>query len=184
MLMKKYVLHDFLELSTQIDANALRILPSIAVAISKQRAFDLSRLNSVKYIMCSGAALPTPMIQFFHDQFSGAPIFQGYGMTETNITTLKPQTAYRVGSVGRLYANVEARIVDDGGLDVRPGEQGEMLVRGPSVFRRYMQDVEATKETFDGEWMKTGDVVRIDRDGFWWLTERKKELIKYKGQVK
>lgn len=183
LLQNKFALNNFLELSAQIDANAFRILPTIAVAIAKQQTFDLSRLSNVKYIMCSGAVLPPPIIEFFHKNLPGAPIFQGYGMTETNITMLKPESAHRVGSVGKLFANIEARIVDDDGRDVGEGEQGEMLVRGPSIFRRYMRNEEATRETFDGAWMKTGDVVRVDKDGYWWLTERKKELIKYKGQV-
>lgn len=181
MLQKKFTLDTFLELSSQTRANAFRILPTIAVAISKQQTFDLSRLSDIKYIMCSGATLPPPIIEFFHKNIPGAPIFQGYGMTETNITMLKPESAHRVGSVGKLFANIEARIVDDEGKDVEEGKQGEMLVRGPSVFRRYMRNEEATRETFDGEWMRTGDVVRVDEDGYWWLTERKKELIKYKG---
>ncbi|KAH7119862.1 acyl-CoA synthetases/AMP-acid ligases II [Dendryphion nanum] len=181
ILMKKFSLDGFLELSAQINATAFRILPTIAVAIAKQTSFDLSLLSSVKHIMCSGAALPPPIINFFNQKFAGAPIFQGYGMTETNITMLKAESAHHVGSVGKLFANVEARIVDDNGKDVEAGEQGEMLVRGPSVFRRYMGNDEATKETFDGDWMRTGDVVRVDEEGYWWLTERKKELIKYKG---
>lgn len=183
VLMKRFSLEDFLELSAQIDATAFRILPTIAVAISKQTSFDLSRLSKVKHIMCSGAALPPPLINFFNERFSGAPIFQGYGMTETNITMLKAESAHHVGSVGRLFANIEARIVDDNGGDVGLGKQGEMLVRGPTVFRRYMRNEEATRETFLGDWMRTGDVVKVDEKGYWWLTERKKELIKYKGYV-
>jgi 4-coumarate--CoA ligase len=181
MLQKKYTLPSYLELSAQIGANALRILPTIAVQISKQTSFDLSRLHTVKYIMCTGAVLPMPTIQHFRKHLPNAPIFQGYGMTETNITMLKPKSAHRVGSVGKLCAGIEARIVDDGGRDVDEGAQGEMLVRGPSVFRRYMRNEEATRETFEGAWMRTGDVVRVDTEGYWWLTERKKELIKYKG---
>jgi 4-coumarate--CoA ligase len=183
MLQKKYTLISFLDLSARIQANTLRILPTIAVAISKQTDFDLSRLGNVKYIMCSGAVLPPSTIEFFRAHIPNAPIFQGYGMTETSITMLKPESAHRVGSVGKLFAALEARVVDDEGTDVDEGEQGEMLVRGPLVFRRYMRNEEATRESFKGEWMKTGDVVRVDSEDFWWLTERKKELIKYKGYV-
>ncbi|KAF9735111.1 phenylacetyl- ligase [Paraphaeosphaeria minitans] len=181
MLQKKYTVPSYLELSAHVNATALRILPTIAVQISKQTSFDLSRLHSVKYIMCTGAVLPTPTIKHFRKHLPNAPIFQGYGMTETNITMLKPESAHRVGSVGKLFAGIEARIVDDEGKDVEEGAQGEMLVRGPSVFRRYMRNEEATRETFDGSWMRTGDVVMVDKEGYWWLTERKKELIKYKG---
>ncbi|KAF2476710.1 acyl-CoA synthetases/AMP-acid ligases II [Lindgomyces ingoldianus] len=181
MLMKRYTLDTFLELSAKSNVTALRILPTIAVAIAKQQTFNLSRLNCVKYIMCSGAALPPAIITFFHQHFPSAPIFQGYGMTETHITMLKPESAYRIGSVGRLFANIEARVVDEEGKDVQEGEQGEMLVRGPSIFKGYMRNKKATREAFDGEWMRTGDILKIDKEGFWWLTERKKELIKYKG---
>ncbi|KAF2735574.1 putative amp dependent CoA ligase [Polyplosphaeria fusca] len=183
MLMKKYTLDGLLELSANVDATAFRILPTIAVAISKQTSFDLSRLKSIKYIMCSGAPLPTSTIGFLNKQFPHAPIMQGYGMTETNITMLKSESAHRVGSVGKLFASIEARVVDDDGRDVQEGEQGEILVRGPSIFRRYMRNEAATKETFSGEWMMTGDVGGVNAEGFWFLTERKKELIKYKGQV-
>lgn len=180
-LQKRYALESFLELSAEINATAFRILPTIAVAIAKQTQFDLSRLSNINTIMCTGAALPPSIISFFREKLSGAPIVQGYGMTECNITLLKAESAHHVGSVGKLCANTEARIVDDDGKDVAPGEPGEILVRGPQVFNRYMRNEEGTKETFDGEWLKTGDVGRIDKDGYWWLTERKKELIKYKG---
>jgi long-subunit acyl-CoA synthetase (AMP-forming) len=181
VLMKRYTLDSYLELSAKIDATTFRILPTIAVAISKQKSFDLTRLRNLKLIMCSGAALPPPIIRFFHEKFAGAPIFQGYGMTETNITLLKADSAHRVGSVGKLFANIEARIVDDDGRDVSSGEEGEIWVRGPNVFRRYMRNEEATRDTFHGEWMKTGDVGKVNKEGYFYLTERKKELIKYKG---
>lgn len=183
MLQKKYSLAEFLELSAKTRSNALRILPTIAVAISKQETFDLSRLSHVKYIMCSGAALPTATIEHLRKYMPHANILQGYGMTETNITMLRPDSAHRVGSVGKLFAGNEARLVDDDGKDVAEGEQGEMLVRGPSVFRRYMCNEEATRDIFDGEWMRTGDVLRVNTEGYWYFVERKKELIKYKGYV-
>jgi 4-coumarate--CoA ligase len=181
MLQKSFTLDSFLDLSVRIQANTLRILPTIAVAMSKQTSFNLSRLAAVKLILCTGAVLPRPTIDFFRAHIPNAAIFQGYGMTEVSITMLIPLSAHRVGSVGKLFATLEARVVDDGGNDVPEGEQGEMLVRGPMVFRRYMRNEAATRDIFVDGWMKTGDVVRVDTEGFWYLTERKKELIKYKG---
>jgi 4-coumarate--CoA ligase len=181
MVQKRFTLDAFLELSARVQANTLRILPTIAVAISKQTSFDLSRLAAVKLILCTGAVLPPSTIAFFRARIPNAPIFQGYGMTETSITMLGPLSAHRVGSVGKLFATIEARIVDEDGNDVAEGAQGEMLVRGPMIFRRYMRNEAATREALEGEWLKTGDMVRVDAEGFWYLTERKKELIKYKG---
>ncbi|OCL10040.1 amp dependent CoA ligase, partial [Glonium stellatum] len=181
MLMKQYSLKGLLKLSAQIEANALQILTSIAVAMTKDHGFDLSSLRKVKFIMCSGAILLPKIIEFLHKSFSSAPIFQGYGMTETNISTLRPEEAHMVGSVDRLFANVEARIVDDDMNDGECGKEGEMLIRGPSIFRRYMNDPVATQQAFHDGWMRTGDILRIAKNGFLYLTERKKELIKYKG---
>lgn len=181
MLQKRFTLDTYLELCATTRSNALRLLPTIAVAMSKQQTFDLGLLSEVKYIMCSGAVLPAHTIEHFRKHLPNASVFQGYGMTETHVSMLKPESAHLIGSVGKLFANMEARIVDDDGKDVGEGQQGEILVRGPTVFRRYMRNAAATQEAFDGEWMRTGDVVRVDRDGYWWLTERKKELIKYKG---
>ncbi|KAH6673101.1 acyl-CoA synthetases/AMP-acid ligases II [Halenospora varia] len=181
MLMKKYSLPTLLSLSSQIRANTLRIVPPIAFAMTKSQEMNNYNLASVKWIMCSGAALQEEVIENLHRRFKGAPIFQGYGMTETNIATLRAHESGRVGSVGRLFANVEARLVDDDMNDVEFGKEGEMLVRGPTIFRRYMNDPKSTNEAFHDGWMRTGDVLKVDKEGFFYLTDRKKELIKYKG---
>ena len=181
MLMKSYTLNGFLDLSSKVQANTLRIVPPIAFAMTKFDGLEKYDLSSVKYIMCSGAALKKDVIEALQSRLNKAPIFQGYGMTETNIATLRFHESDRVGSVGRLFANVEARLVDDDLNDVELGKEGEMLVRGPTVFRRYMNDAASTKEAFHDGWMRTGDVLRADEEGFFYLTERKKEMIKYKG---
>ncbi|CAO2648201.1 Nn.00g074680.m01.CDS01 [Neocucurbitaria sp. VM-36] len=181
MLMKKYSLDELLRLSSVCKANTLRIVPSIALAMMKVATLDVHDLRDIKFIMCSGAALQPEIIQVLQKKFNQAPIFQGYGMTETNIATLRSHEWNRVGSVGRLFANVEARIVNDNLNDVDEGQDGEMMVRGPTVFRRYLNDPAATRETFHDGWMRTGDVLHFDTEGFLYLTDRKKELIKYKG---
>ncbi|KAF2794516.1 acyl-CoA synthetases/AMP-acid ligases II [Melanomma pulvis-pyrius CBS 109.77] len=181
MLMKKYDLNELLKLSTSCKANTLRIVPSIALAMTKALTLNTHDLSSIKFIMCSGASLQQDVIKSLQKKFNQAPIFQGYGMTETNIATLRSHEWDRVGSVGRLFANIEARIVDDNLKDVEEGQDGEMLVRGPTVFRRYLNNPAATSETFHNGWMRTGDVLHFDSEGFLYLTDRKKELIKYKG---
>jgi 4-coumarate--CoA ligase len=85
------------------------------------------------------------VIEYPQKRFHNAPIFQGYGMTETNIATPRPSQADKVDSTGKLFANMEARLVDDSLNDV---ESGEILVRSPTVFSRYMHDPEATREGF------------------------------------
>ncbi|KAN0088986.1 acyl-CoA synthetases/AMP-acid ligases II [Hyaloscypha variabilis] len=181
MLMKKYSLDALLKLSAYHKATTLRLVPPIALAMMKADSLGSYDLSSIKFIMCSGAALQQDVIEALQRRMNKAPIFQGYGMTETNVATLRSHEWNRVGSVGRLFSNVEARIVDDDLNDVEEGQDGEMLVRGPTVFRRYLNDPAATKHAFHDGWMRTGDVLHFDSDGFLYLTDRKKELIKYKG---
>lgn len=102
----------------------------------------------------------------------GIRINEGYGLTETSpVIALNNPSAYKLGTVGRTLSNIEVKIAED----------GEILVKGPSVFKGYWNMPEETKNAFDGEWFKTGDVGNIDPDGFLAITDRKKDLIKTSG---
>ena len=115
------------------------------------------------------------------------PVRQGYGLTELSPVSHKSRLA-RVaetppGSVGALVPNTEARLVDPATEeDVPEGEQGEIWIRGPQVMRGYLNNPEATADTMveDG-WLRTGDIARVDGEGFFFIVDRLKELIKYKG---
>jgi acyl-coenzyme A synthetase/AMP-(fatty) acid ligase len=140
-------------------------------------------LTSVQAVMCSGAALSEETIRGLKDVLgSKCGILNGYGMTEGTVTLLRESRQDKADSIGRLSAGVSARVVDDCLNDVRPGAEGECLVKGPSVFLAYKGNEKATQKakTEDG-WLKTGDIVKVDDDGFFFLTGRKKELIKYHG---
>lgn len=102
----------------------------------------------------------------------GIRINEGYGLTETSpVIALNNPSAYKLGTVGRILPNIEVKIAED----------GEILVKGPSVFNGYWNMPEETKNAFDGDWFKTGDVGEIDPDGFLIITDRKKDLIKTSG---
>jgi long-chain acyl-CoA synthetase len=103
----------------------------------------------------------------------GIAIFEGYGLTETSpIVAINTPRAHRIGSVGTTLVNVECKLVED----------AELLVRGPSIFQGYWQKPAANAECFDEEgWFRTGDIARIDADGFLYITDRKKELLKTSG---
>jgi acyl-coenzyme A synthetase/AMP-(fatty) acid ligase len=109
-------------------------------------------------------------------------VLNGYGMTEATVTLLRETRRDKGASVGRPSAGVSIRIVDNDLNDVPPGTDGECLVRGPSVFLEYKDNPEATAEakTSDG-WLRTGDVVRADEEGYFYFVGRKKELIKFRG---
>src|SRR4029453_12652996 len=115
------------------------------------------------------------------------PIRQGYGLTEVSPVSHKSRLAKvdepPPGSVGALIPNTEARLVDaETGEDVPQGEEGEIWIRGPQVMRGYLNNPAATSETLTGDgWLRTGDIGRIDENGFFYIVDRLKELIKYKG---
>jgi long-chain acyl-CoA synthetase len=117
-----------------------------------------------------GAPLGQDMAEWFLAM--GIPILEGYGLTETSPTiAVNRQGAFKVGTVGKVYPELQVKIADD----------GEILVKGPTVFQGYWQMPEETRASFADGWFKTGDIGELDADGFLRITDRKKELIKTSG---
>ena len=117
-----------------------------------------------------GAPLGIDLARWYADV--GIRILEGYGLTETSpVIAVNTPEANKLGTVGKPLANVECRIAPD----------GELLVRGPSIFKRYWNNPAETAKAFDGDWFKTGDIGNIDADGFLSITDRKKDLIKTSG---
>jgi acyl-CoA synthetase (AMP-forming)/AMP-acid ligase II len=143
-------------------------------------------LSSLRFGICGAAPLDVDVTERAEKRL-GCPIRQGYGMTEASPGThLVPDdefTTAPAGSVGRLVPSTEARLVDpETGAESAEGEPGELWVRGPQVMAGYLDNPGATTETIvDGAWLRTGDIVRVDADGIFWIVDRLKELIKYKG---
>jgi long-chain acyl-CoA synthetase len=124
----------------------------------------------IRFFISGGAALQKEIAEFF--AAIGIPIFEGYGLTETSpVITLNGPGATRIGSVGKAVRSVEMRIAPD----------GEILVRGESVMKRYFGMEKETAEAFEGGWFHTGDIGEIDADGFLKITDRKKDLIVTSG---
>jgi long-chain acyl-CoA synthetase len=125
----------------------------------------------VQHFISGGAPLSLEVANWFLD--AGIRIFEGYGLTETSpVIALNNQQAYRPGSVGRVLPNIEVKLAAD----------GELLVRGPSIFTNYWNKPQQTAEAFTADgWFQTGDIAHIDAAGFLFITDRKKELLKTSG---
>ena len=124
----------------------------------------------VECFISGGAPLGRELAEWYAD--IGIRIYEGYGLTETSpVIAVNTPGAHRVGSVGKPLGNVDVRIAAD----------GEILVRGPSVFHAYWNKPQETRDAFVDDWFKTGDIGRIDEDGFLYVTDRKKDLLKTSG---
>jgi long-chain acyl-CoA synthetase len=127
--------------------------------------------GTVRTFTSGSAPLSVELLEFFWSV--GLPIYQGYGLTETSpVVSMSSPHSYKVGTVGRPIAGVEVKIADD----------GEILVKGNCVMQAYYHKPDQTRETFTSDgWLMTGDIGRIDEDGFLLITDRKKELLKTAG---
>jgi long-chain acyl-CoA synthetase len=142
----------------------------------EREQFDVSTLD---LCVSGGAAMPVEVLRGFEEAF-GAKVLEGYGLSETcAIATFnRPDRERKPGSIGLPVPGVELMLADDDGHEVPEGEVGEILVRGPVVMKGYWERPEATADTITPEgWLKTGDMGRRDEDGYYYVVDRKKELI-------
>lgn len=180
--MKKFDFHAYVKRCAELRATVLRLVPAAAVRLAKDPEIRKLDLRCVKTVMCSGAALSDETVESLRGILApGVAVLNGYGMSETTLTLLRETRQDKGASVGRPAAGVSLRIVDEDFRDVQPGMDGECIVKGPTVFMGYKDDSAETKRSIRDGWLLTGDVVRADEDGFFYLTGRKKELIKFKG---
>ena len=184
--MQRFDCIALLDLIERHGVTWLHVAPPVILAMATTADVEGRDLSKIKLII-SGAAPLDAELASRAEQRIGAPIRQGYGMTELSPVSHKSKLA-RVaetppGSVGALIPNTEARLVDPAsGDDAAEGAEGEVWVRGPQVMRGYLNNPEATAETLvDDGWCRTGDIGRVDDDGFFYIVDRLKELIKYKG---
>lgn len=153
-------------------------VPAMMQALTEHPDWPTTDLSSLRFVMAGSTTVPTAMIRRFHDR--GVPIGQIYGSTETcplTIALRQPDAFGHPGSCGKPAVHVRARIVDADGNDLPDDQPGELLVRGPNVFREYWQNPEATSAALEDGWFRTGDVARRDTEGFYYIEDRAKDVI-------
>ena len=159
------------------------LVPPIVLAMSKSPLVDSYDLSHLHTIFSGAAPLGVELARECSERL-GCAVVQGYGMTESSPAThLSTRERNKPGSVGLCVPNMECKLVSvETGEDVGVGERGEIHVRGPQVMKGYLNRPEATAETVDAEgWLHTGDVAYVDEDGYFFIVDRAKELIKYKA---
>lgn len=152
-------------------------VPSNYQFMGQHPAFAESDLSRLRIAGVGGAPMPVPLLKIW--QARGCALVQGYGMTETSpsVLMLAPDhAAARAGSVGKPVLHTELKIVNEDGSLVRPGERGELWVRGPNVTPGYWRRPDANESSFTDGWLHTGDTVRVDEDGYYYIVDRTKDM--------
>ncbi len=157
-------------------------VPPIVLGLAKTPILDDYDVSSLRKIFSGAAPLGAELANEAATRV-GCPVVQGYGMTEISpVSHITPEFDSRAGSSGVTVANTLSRIIDADGNDLGINEEGELLVKGPQVMIGYLNNEAATRETIDEDgWLHTGDLARIDDEGYMTIVDRVKELIKYKG---
>ncbi len=184
IMMERFDLLQSLELCEKHGVTYYFAVPPIVLALANAPV-DLSRLKTVKYIFSGAAPLPMDPARKLQEK-SGVTVVQGYGMTEASpLTHAQPgdPALIRLDSVGMPVHNTEQKIVDieTGERELPIGEDGEIIIRGPQIMQGYWKAPEETARALRDGWLYTGDIGHVDADGFTYIVDRKKEMIKYKG---
>jgi acyl-CoA synthetase (AMP-forming)/AMP-acid ligase II len=177
------------EILKAIERDRLTILllaPTMVQMLLDQPGIDAADLSSVRTIIYSAAPMPVPVLKRAIEVFRGCGFVNLFGQTEICMFCLSPQQhrpdgteqdRKRLGSVGKPYPNLFARILDEAGNECAPGVPGEIVAKSSAMFRGYWNNHTATLETIRDGWCHTGDMGKIDADGYLYLVDRKKDMI-------
>ncbi|MEM9607293.1 MAG: class I adenylate-forming enzyme family protein [Actinomycetota bacterium] len=170
-----------LELIEREQITAFTGVPTMVKEIIEHEDFERRDTSSLRSVGAGGAPTPPGLVARMAELFPRANPGNGYGLTETSsVSTMNGGADYveHPDSVGKALPVVELRVVDDAGDDVTPGEPGELWIKGSNVVRGYWGKPEATAESFvEGGWFRSGDIARIDDEGFVYLVDRAKDIV-------
>ncbi|MBI3634813.1 MAG: 4-coumarate--CoA ligase family protein [Candidatus Rokubacteria bacterium] len=183
--MPRFDLMEFLGLIQKYRVTILPIVPPIVVGLVKHPAVAQFDLSSVRLVFSGAAPLGEEMARELSGKL-GCPVVQGYGMTEASpVTHLSPtrNAPVKPGSIGKVVPNTEVKIVDvASGAELGRRQEGELLIRGPQIMKGYLNRPQDTADCIDRDgWYHTGDVGYVDDEDWFYIVDRTKELIKYKG---
>ncbi|KAI1628330.1 amp dependent CoA ligase, partial [Exophiala viscosa] len=177
----------FCQKLAETKATYAHLVPPVAALLATSEVSLQNDLSSLRTLVVAAAPMKRDLqLRLKARLGDNIKILQGYGLSECSPTVMHQHESDDdyVGTAGKILSDTQVRLVDPiTKRDVGLGEEGELWVRGPQVMQGYIGDDEATRNTFseDGQWLLTGDILKVDKNGNFWVTDRLKELIKYKG---
>ncbi|GAA0167991.1 ligase [Lithospermum erythrorhizon] len=190
VVMKKFHPDEMVKAISRFGVTHFPVVPPLMTALTKKaKSEDVKNANflrSLKQVSSGAAPLTTKLIQEFVQALPHVDFIQGYGMTETTAVATRGYNTKELKnytSVGLLAPNSRAKVIDFvSGAAVPPGGVGELWLRSPGVMKGYLNNIQETMSTVDTEgWLHTGDIVYFDQEGYLYIIDRLKEVIKYKG---
>ena len=182
VILKTFILKDMLDIIKSEQITDIYLVPSVYSLMVKLA--DPTDLKSLRLVVSGGANLPAQVSIDFQNKF-GLPIYEGYGLSEASpvVTVHVPGSKIKIGSIGPFLPDIEARFVDSEGNDVPKGQAGELLIKGDNIMLGYWNNPKATAEVLDSNhWLHTGDVARIDEEGYVYIVTRLKEMFISMGE--
>lgn len=183
IFLKKFDADLILRLSEDQNATLLFGVPTTMDMMARSPLFSQVTLKKMRYAIVGGEPMPIQLIQTWHQKH--IPIRQGYGLTEfgPNVFSLNETDAIRkIGSIGFPNFYCQTKVVDDEGRELGANQVGELLLKGPMCMTGYWRNVKATEETIQDQWLHTGDLVRTDEEGYFYVVGRKKDMFKSGGE--
>jgi len=178
VLMERFTLDGIFSMIEKEKVTYVAAVPRLFLGMFFHEKADNYRIDSLKVCITGGAAMPADFIPLFEKKF-GVRIMEGYGLTEASpvASFSRLNMPQKPGSIGIPIPRVTARIVDEAGVELPRGAVGELILQGENVMKGYYKDEKATAQVLRDGWLYTGDLARMDEEGYIYITGRKKRMI-------
>ncbi len=178
VIMKSFDAEEYLKLLQQEQGTIMFMVPTMYQLLADTENFEAADFSAVRFCITGGSPCPEILYHLYWER--GLPFKQGYGLTEAGpncFALADNMIKEKIGSVGKAVFYGRAKSVNEEGTAVSPGEIGELAIKGPHLFSGYWNNPQATAETIKDGWLFTGDLVRQDKDGFFYIVDRKKDMF-------
>ena len=187
VILRRFVPVQILDAIQRERITAIFAAPAMLNVLFQERTFENYDVSSLRIVIDGAEKIPLPLVDKFAQLLPTTYLLDGYGLTETvgGVTYMpldRDIMTRKAGAAGKPIIGVRLRIVDDDGKDVPQGSPGEIALRGGQVFKGYWKSEEATAEAIKGGWFHTGDIGYLDEEGYLYIVDRKKDMIKSGGE--